>query len=61
MVYEIADQMDGVIPDAIICCVGGGGLLGGILKGLISQVKDTISDKRSAIDPGLGERYDFSR
>ena len=57
MVYEIADQMDGIVPDAIICGVGGGGLLGGILKGLIPQ--STISDKRSAIHPGMGERYVF--
>jgi L-serine/L-threonine ammonia-lyase len=33
MVYEIKEQMNGTIPDAILCCVGGGGLLGGILKG----------------------------
>jgi L-serine/L-threonine ammonia-lyase len=25
--------MRGVIPDAIVCCVGGGGLIGGIFKG----------------------------
>ena len=34
MVYEIVEQMKGRIPDAIICCVGGGGLIGGIFKGL---------------------------
>jgi L-serine/L-threonine ammonia-lyase len=34
MVYEIAEQLNGCVPDAIICCVGGGGLLGGILEGI---------------------------
>ena len=25
--------MNGALPDAIVCCVGGGGLIGGIFKG----------------------------
>jgi len=37
MVYEIVEQMKGDIPDAIICCVGGGGLIGGIFKGAYSS------------------------
>jgi L-serine/L-threonine ammonia-lyase len=34
MVYEIVEQMNGIVPDAIVCCVGGGGLIGGIFKGM---------------------------
>jgi L-serine/L-threonine ammonia-lyase len=34
MVHEIIEQMKGQIPDAIVCCVGGGGLIGGVFKGL---------------------------
>jgi len=34
MIYEIVEQMKGLIPDAIVCCVGGGGLIGGVFKGL---------------------------
>jgi threonine dehydratase len=30
--------MNGVAPDAIICCVGGGGLIGGIFKGTQSEL-----------------------
>ena len=33
LIYEIVEQINGVVPDAIICCVGGGGLIGGIFKG----------------------------
>jgi L-serine/L-threonine ammonia-lyase len=43
MIYEIVEQMNGVVPDAIVCCVGGGGLIGGILKGAsISLVEPEI-------------------
>ncbi|KAI8912351.1 pyridoxal-5'-phosphate-dependent protein beta subunit [Powellomyces hirtus] len=35
MVDEIADQLPtGVVPDAVICVVGGGGLLSGVVQGL---------------------------
>ncbi|KAG8716402.1 hypothetical protein FRC11_013385 [Ceratobasidium sp. 423] len=35
MIYEIACQLPNkIIPDAIVCNVGGGGLLGGILRGV---------------------------
>lgn len=35
MVHEIARQLpSGVKPDAILCSVGGAGLLGGVLRGL---------------------------
>ena len=34
MVDEIAEQMEHMRPDAIICSVGGGGLFCGIMKGL---------------------------
>ena len=43
MVHEIKEQMKGAIPDAIICCVGGGGLLGGILKGTSLCPANTLS------------------
>jgi threonine dehydratase len=43
MVHEIKDQMKCEIPDAIICCVGGGGLLGGILKGTSRCIANTVS------------------
>ncbi|KAF9432086.1 hypothetical protein BGZ76_011290 [Entomortierella beljakovae] len=33
MIPEIKAQMGGVVPDAIVCCVGGGGLLNGIILG----------------------------
>ena len=32
MVTEIAEDL-AITPDAIFCCVGGGGLLGGVLTG----------------------------
>jgi len=32
LVYELREQMDRP-PDAIISCVGGGGLIGGIFEG----------------------------
>lgn len=35
MIHEIARQLSGSIaPDAIVCNVGGGGLLGGVLRGV---------------------------
>ncbi|KAF9359018.1 hypothetical protein BGX26_000345 [Mortierella sp. AD094] len=33
MIPEIKAQLGGVVPDAIICCVGGGGLMNGIILG----------------------------
>ncbi|KAI1297114.1 hypothetical protein EDD11_007224 [Mortierella claussenii] len=33
IVPELKTQLDGIIPDAIICSVGGGGLLNGIILG----------------------------
>ena len=32
MIHEIKEQIPSQ-PDAIFCCVGGGGLLGGIIRG----------------------------
>jgi hypothetical protein len=29
----VAEEVSGIPPDGIICCVGGGGLIGGIFKG----------------------------
>lgn len=34
LMHELADQMNGERPDAIICSVGGGGLFNGIMQGL---------------------------
>ncbi|KAJ3013203.1 hypothetical protein HKX48_005895 [Thoreauomyces humboldtii] len=35
LVTEVAEQLpDGMVPDAVICVVGGGGLLSGIVQGL---------------------------
>ena len=34
MITEIKDQMNGEIPDGIVCSVGGGGLYSGIMQGL---------------------------
>jgi threonine dehydratase len=35
MIHEIARQTpSGTVPDAIVCNVGGGGLLGGVLRGV---------------------------
>jgi L-serine/L-threonine ammonia-lyase len=45
MVYEIVEQMNGSVPDAIVCCVGGGGLIGGIFKGKIVRGKAEIRFK----------------
>ncbi|TPX65768.1 hypothetical protein SpCBS45565_g04962 [Spizellomyces sp. 'palustris'] len=37
LVAEIAEQLpQGIVPDVVVCAVGGGGLLSGILKGLKS-------------------------
>ena len=33
MVDEIKTQMGGIVPDAIICSVGGGGMLSGVILG----------------------------
>ncbi|KAG0051624.1 hypothetical protein BGZ83_003501 [Gryganskiella cystojenkinii] len=33
MIDELKTQMNGVVPDAIVCSVGGGGLLNGIILG----------------------------
>jgi threonine dehydratase len=33
MVDELKEQLGGVTPDAIICSVGGGGLMNGIILG----------------------------
>lgn len=34
MIEESVEQLpQGVKPDAIVCCIGGGGLLGGIIVG----------------------------
>ncbi|KAF9174576.1 hypothetical protein BGX21_000587 [Mortierella sp. AD011] len=33
MIPEIKMQLGGVVPDAIICCVGGGGLMNGVILG----------------------------
>lgn len=33
MIPEIKTQLDGVVPDAIICSVGGGGMISGIILG----------------------------
>ncbi|KAI6379190.1 hypothetical protein MCOR25_002068 [Pyricularia grisea] len=45
MVHEVAKQMPtGTLPDAIICSVGGGGLLNGVCQGL--------DDVVAAADPG---------
>jgi threonine dehydratase len=37
MAYEIVEQMNGIVPDAIVCCVGGGGLIGGMFEGIPPQ------------------------
>lgn len=35
MIHEAARQLpSGVVPDAILCSVGGGGLLGGVIRGM---------------------------
>jgi len=39
MVHEIVEQMNGQVPDGIVCCVGGGGLIGGIFKGKVFASK----------------------
>jgi len=33
MIPEIKTQLNGVVPDVIICSVGGGGMISGILLG----------------------------
>ncbi|KAF9203342.1 hypothetical protein BGZ49_006527 [Haplosporangium sp. Z 27] len=33
MIPEIKVQLGGIVPDAIICCVGGGGLMNGVILG----------------------------
>ena len=37
MVEEIASQMSGAKPDAVVCSVGGGGLFNGVVQGLDKQ------------------------
>ncbi len=37
MIDEVAQQYDGEPPDAVVCAVGGGGLLCGVLEGLEKQ------------------------
>ena len=34
MVTEIKEQLSGIIPDAIVVSVGGGGLMNGVIHGL---------------------------
>ncbi|KAF8604689.1 tryptophan synthase beta subunit-like PLP-dependent enzyme [Ceratobasidium sp. AG-I] len=35
MIHEAAHQLpSGVVPDAVLCSVGGGGLLGGVIRGM---------------------------
>lgn len=34
MIPEIKAQLGGIVPDAIVCSVGGGGLINGIILGL---------------------------
>ena len=35
MIHEAARQLpSGVVPDAVLCSVGGGGLLGGVIRGM---------------------------
>jgi L-serine/L-threonine ammonia-lyase len=36
IIHEVYEQMDNTLPDVIVCSVGGGGLLCGILTGLLS-------------------------
>jgi L-serine/L-threonine ammonia-lyase len=33
MIHEIKEQLDGEVPRAIVCAVGGGGMLGGLIVG----------------------------
>ena len=33
MIAELQQQMGGVVPDAIVLCVGGGGLMNGVILG----------------------------
>lgn len=34
MIPEIKAQLGGIVPDAVVCSVGGGGLINGIILGL---------------------------
>lgn len=34
MIHEIAEQLGGARPEAVVCCVGGGGLFNGVMQGL---------------------------
>jgi len=46
IVDEIAKQMDGVQVDGIVCNVGGGGLLCGIMQGLEARKKTSLGKAR---------------
>ena len=51
LIHEISDQLDeaGIrTPDALICSVGGGGLLAGLLKGILS-ILPSWSDGQSEL------------
>ena len=52
MVYEIVEQMNGEVPDAIVCCVGGGGLIGGIFKGIMRSKYQTDLGLQTVDKPG---------
>lgn len=49
MIHEAARQLpSGVVPDAVLCSVGGGGLLGGVIRGM----NDVGWDQ--SVSPNLG-------
>jgi L-serine/L-threonine ammonia-lyase len=50
MIHEITCQIpDGVTPDAIFCKVGGGGLLGGVLREVIDPEWDRNRSRFSLV------------
>ena len=57
MVYEIVEQMNGEVPDAIVCCVGGGGLIGGIFKGTMTSKYQTDFRSSNSGQAGLERWY----
>ena len=44
---SIIDELKDINPSLIICCVGGGGLLLGILKGNINIINVVITNRRT--------------
>lgn len=55
MIHEVAKQLPGdAVPDAILCSVGGGGLLCGVIEGMNDVGWEKSAFKRIVTSPSQG-------